>query len=88
MLCKRCKHDDYSHLMGEGQCQVELIKSESEFYEVNLSGFKAYTQDIEYADKQCNCEQFTPLTIMKSVKQIPKYNKPSYLLKMGLDYYL
>lgn len=43
MKCKRCQHEDYSHIGGVGKCQVEL---------------PAYTQEIEY-DVQCSCEYFT-----------------------------
>ena len=60
MKCKRCQHDDYTHLAGEGQCQAWIVKYETPYVQTNFYGESrnAYAHSIEI-ESQCPCEAFT-----------------------------
>lgn len=82
MKCKRCQHDDYTHLQGEGQCQAWIIKHETPFAKTNEFGqsLNAYSQTIEY-EAQCPCESYTTI----QPKGRPRRRT---LLEMSMDEYL
>lgn len=58
--CKRCNHEDYSHLTGEGRCQAWIVKYQAPFERTDYFGknINAYVSSVEYED-QCPCEAYT-----------------------------
>lgn len=82
-LCANCKHEQYFHAPSQTQCQVQLVKWESDWYEVEIApGLKAMTQDVEYGG-QCPCPFFTTTTIdgKNEVKDTPISSLDSFLPK-------